>query len=99
MKFVLQPWLLLFVAFCRWVNQRQTDIIAFENDRIMTLLKVVGQKRILLTGDQHRLLAVKAKGRWTLKTRGLTFGEQAGSTAARSWSCGGGTLCRECGGE
>ena len=61
MNFVLQPWQLLFVVFCGWVNQRQTEIIAFQNDQIMTLLKVVGRKRILLTDDQRRLLAVKGK--------------------------------------
>ena len=42
------------------VNQRQQQIIEFQNAQIDTLLKQLGKKRLLLNDDQRRLLAVKA---------------------------------------
>ena len=59
MNFILQPWQLLFAALCGWVNQRQQEMIAFQNTQIESLLQKLGQKRLLLTDDQRRLLAVK----------------------------------------
>jgi hypothetical protein len=41
-------------------NQRQQQIIQFQNAQIETLLKKLGKKRLLLDDDQRRLLAVKA---------------------------------------
>ncbi len=61
MKFVLQPWQLAFILLCAWVNQRQQRIIEFQNAQIEALLKKLGKKRVLLTDDQRRLLAVKGK--------------------------------------
>ncbi len=61
MKFVLQPWHLAFVLVSAWVNQRQQQIIEFQNAQIEALLKKLGKKRVLLTDDQRRLLAVKGK--------------------------------------
>jgi transposase InsO family protein len=68
MNFILQPWQLLLVVFCGWVNQRQTEIVEFQNAQITALLQKLGKKRILLSDDQRRLLAVKGKsiGRKTL---------------------------------
>jgi len=68
MNFVLQPWQLLVIAFSDWVNRRQRQIIEFQNSEIISLLQSQGKKRIRLTDDQRRLLAVKAKalGRKTL---------------------------------
>ena len=42
------------------VNQRQQQIIEFQNAQIEALLKKLGKKRLLLDDDQRRLLAVKA---------------------------------------
>jgi putative transposase len=69
MNFILQPWQLLFTALCGWVNQRQQQIIEFQNAQIDSLLKKLGKKRILLTDAQRRLLAVKghALGRKALR--------------------------------
>ena len=69
MNFLLQPWQFLFTTFCGWVNHRQSEIIEFQNAQISTLLEKLGSKRILLTDDQRRLLAVKGKalGRKTLR--------------------------------
>ena len=61
MKFVLQPWHLAVVLVSAWVNQRQQQIIEFQNAEIEALLKKLGKKRVLLTDDQRRLLAVKGK--------------------------------------
>ena len=61
MNFVLQPWHLVLVAFSAWVNQRQQQIIEFQNAQIEALLKKLGKNRVLLTDDQRRLLAVKGK--------------------------------------
>jgi hypothetical protein len=42
-----------------WANERQQQIIEFQNDQIKALLKKLGKKRLLLTDDQRRVLAVK----------------------------------------
>jgi len=42
------------------VNQRQQQIIEFQNAQIDALLKQLGKKRLLLNDDQRRILAVKA---------------------------------------
>jgi putative transposase len=59
MNLILQPWQLLFAALCGWVNQRQQQMIAFQNSQIESLLQKHGKKRLLWTDDQRRLLAVK----------------------------------------
>ena len=61
MNFVLQPWQLAFVALSAWMNQRQQQIIEFQNAQIEALLKKLGKKRVLLTDEQRRLLAVQGK--------------------------------------
>ena len=61
MSFVLQPWQVVFVALSAWVNRRQQQIIEFQNAEIEALLKKLGKKRVLLTDDQRRLLAVQGK--------------------------------------
>jgi putative transposase len=59
MSSILQPWHILLAALCSLVNQRQQQIIEFQNAQIETLLKKLGKKRLLLNDDQRRLLAVK----------------------------------------
>ena len=61
MNLILHPWQLLFVIFCGWVHRRQTEIIEFQDAEIRSLLQQLSKKRILLTDDQRRLLAVKGK--------------------------------------
>ena len=69
MNSILQPWQLLFAILSGWVHQRQQQIIEFQNAQIISLMQSQGKKRILLTDDQRRLLAVKGKalGRKTLQ--------------------------------
>lgn len=47
---------------------RETQIFVFQNDQIKALLNLLGKKRLLLTDDQRRVLAVKghAPGRKAL---------------------------------
>ena len=59
MSFVLHPWHILLAALCGMVNQRQQQIIQFQNAQIEALLKKPEKKRLLLDDDQRRLLAVK----------------------------------------
>ena len=60
MSSILQPWHILLATLCGLVNQRQQQIIKFQNAQIEALLKQLGKKRLLLNDDQRRLLAVKA---------------------------------------
>ena len=64
MNFLFEPWQLLLVALSGWVNQR----IEFQNSQIQALLKKLGRKRVLLSDEDRRRLAVqgKALGRKTL---------------------------------
>ena len=60
MTFILRPWHILFAVLCGWVNERQQKVIEFQNAQIDALLKKLGKKRLLLSDDQRRVLAVKA---------------------------------------
>jgi len=66
---VLQPLDFLLVILAGWLQHRQQQIIDFQNDQIESLLEQMDKKRILLTDDQRRRLAVKGKalGRKTLR--------------------------------
>ncbi len=59
MNEILQPWQLLLAILSGWIHHRQQKMIEFQNDQIESLLKQMGRKRIRLTDDQRRLLAVK----------------------------------------
>jgi hypothetical protein len=48
MPFLLRPWHILLAALCGMVNQRQQQIIEFQNAQIETLLKKLGKKRLLV---------------------------------------------------
>ena len=68
MNFVLRPWQLFFLILSGWVNRRQQEIIEFQNAQIQALMGKMERRRILLTDDQRRVLAVKGKalGRKTM---------------------------------
>jgi predicted transcriptional regulator len=61
MAFLFQPWHILLAALCGMVNERQQQIIQFQNAQIAALLKKLGKKRLLLDDDQRRLLTVKGQ--------------------------------------
>ncbi|MEZ6058588.1 MAG: hypothetical protein R3C01_17955 [Planctomycetaceae bacterium] len=60
MSSILQPWNILLAILCGLVQQRQQQVIEFQNAQISALLQTLGRKRLLLNDDQRRLLAVKA---------------------------------------
>ncbi len=61
MSFILQPWQFYVVILVGWLNREQQKIIEFYQTQLDALMKAQGKKRLLLTDDQRRLLAVKGK--------------------------------------
>jgi putative transposase len=61
MKEVLQPWQLLLLVLAGWVNRQQQEVIEYLVAENRMLRKKRGKKRVLLTGEQRRRLAVKGK--------------------------------------
>jgi putative transposase len=61
MSFVLRPWQLLLVVLAGWINQNQQQVVEFQNAQIQVLLNRLGKKRLLLSDDERRRLAVKGK--------------------------------------
>ena len=72
MSFILRPWQLFFLILSGMVNRRQQEIIEFQNAQIRILMDKMGRKRILLTDDQRRVLAVKAKALGRRALMGVT---------------------------
>ena len=68
MSFLFQPWHILLAALCGMVNERQQQIIQFQNAQIEVLLKKPGKKRLLLDDDKRRLPVVKGHGIQTVET-------------------------------
>ena len=75
MKFVLQPWQLMLIILASWVNRQQQEVIEYLRIENAVLKEKFGKKRILLTDDQRRRLAVKGKllGRKQLAQFGTLF--------------------------
>jgi len=61
MKFVLQPWQLLLVILAGWINRQQQEVIEYLHTENQILKESHGKKRVRLTDDQRRRLAVKGK--------------------------------------
>ena len=61
MKFILQPWQLMLIILASWVNRQQQEVIEYLRTENVVLKEKLGKKRILLTDDQRRRLAVKGK--------------------------------------
>ncbi len=61
MSFILHPWQVFFVVLGGWASRDQQKIIEFYQTQVEALMKSQGKKRLLLTDDQRRLLAVKGK--------------------------------------
>ncbi|MDA8967854.1 integrase core domain-containing protein [bacterium] len=74
MKFVLQPLQLMLIILASWVNQQQ-QVIKYLRTENAVLREKFGKKRILLTDEQRRRLAVKGKilGRKQLEQVGTLF--------------------------
>ncbi len=61
MKFVLQPCQLMLIILASWVNRQQQEAIEYLRTENSVLKEKLGKKRILLTDDQRRRLAVKGR--------------------------------------
>ena len=75
MDFILQPWQLYFVILAGWINRQQQEAFDYLRTENQVLKEKFGKKRILLTDDQRRRLAVKGKilGRKRLEEVGTLF--------------------------
>jgi hypothetical protein len=75
MAFLLKPWQLYFLALAGLVNRQQQELIENLRTENQVLKEKLGKKRILLTDDQRRRLAVKGKilGRGRLQEVGTLF--------------------------
>jgi transposase InsO family protein len=60
-KVSLQPWQLLLLVLSGWINRQQQDVIEYLMVENRVLRQKLGRKRILLSDEQRRRLAVKGK--------------------------------------
>lgn len=74
-NFVLQPWQFCFAIVAGWVNREQQQALEYVQTENAVLKEYHGKKRILLSDDQRRRLAVKGKvlGRKRLEEVGTLF--------------------------
>ncbi len=56
-----QPWQLLLVTLAGWINRYQQDMITYLQEENRVLKSKFKGKRIRLTDDERRRLAVKGK--------------------------------------
>ncbi len=61
MDFILYPWQFYFLILAGWVNRQQQIMIEYLQTENQVLREKFGKKRILLSDDQRRRLAVKGK--------------------------------------
>ena len=75
MTFILQPWQLFVVILASWINRQQQEVIEYLRTENAVLKEKFGRKRILLSDDQRRRLAVKGivLGRRQLELFGTLF--------------------------
>jgi putative transposase len=75
MNFVLQPWQRLLASLAGWSTRQQQEIIEYLRTENQILKEKLSKRRIVLTDDQRRRLAVKGKvlGRRVLETIGTLF--------------------------
>ena len=75
MTFVLQPWQMYLVILAGWIHRQQQEVIEYLRTENQVLNEKLDTKRILLSDDQRRRLAVKGKilGRKRLEEVGTLF--------------------------
>src|ERR1044071_3729575 len=61
---VLNPFQFVVLVLAGWMNQRQQNVIEYLREENRVLREQLGERRLRLTDDQRRRLAVKAKGVW-----------------------------------
>ena len=62
MPIVLDPFRFVLIAVAGWMNQRQLQMIEYQREENRVLREQLGERRLRLTDDQRRRLAVRAKG-------------------------------------
>ena len=75
MKFIPQPWRLMLIILASSGNRQQQEVIEYLRTENTVLQAKLGKKRIVLTDDQRRRLAVKGNfpGRKQLEQVGSLF--------------------------
>ncbi len=61
MATALQPWQILVAAFAGWISRHQDVVIEYLREENRVLKQQLGRRRLRLTDDQRRRLAVRGK--------------------------------------
>ena len=61
MATILQPWQILVAAFAGWISRHQDAVIEYLREENRVLKQQLGRRRLRLTDDQRRRLAVRGK--------------------------------------
>ena len=61
MAVVLQPWQILVATMAGWISRQQDAVIEYLREENRVLKQQLGRKRLRLTDDQRRRLAVRGK--------------------------------------
>ena len=61
MSTVLHPWQILVAAMAGWISRQQDAIIEYLREENRVLKQQLGRRRLRLTDDQRRRLAVRGK--------------------------------------
>jgi putative transposase len=61
MATVLQSWQILVAAFAGWISREQDAVIEYLRQENRVLRQQLGRRRLRLTDDQRRRLAVRSK--------------------------------------
>ena len=75
MNIVLQPWHLLVLILANWLNRQQQAVVDYMLTENKVLRELQGKRRILLSDDQRRRLAIKGGDQHVIgKHRGAELG-------------------------
>jgi hypothetical protein len=61
MSTVIHPWQILVAAMAGWITRQRDAVVEYLREENRILNQQLGQKRLRLTDDQHRRLAVLGK--------------------------------------
>ena len=61
MAVALQPWQILVVALAGWISRQQDAVIEYLREENRVLKQQLGRRRLRLTDDQRRRLAIRGK--------------------------------------
>ncbi len=61
MSIMIRPWRVFLLGLSGWINRHQQQMIEYLTTENQILKEKLGKKRILLSDDQRRRVAVKGK--------------------------------------